>query len=126
MVVLVSAVAMPALYLWREDVVLFFVLLCVVYYCYGTQLSVYASTSADFYGTKYFGFNYGLLLLAWGVAGIFGGVIAGRVHDATGQYRLAFFSSSVISLAALCALLLARNPRVHPAEAHGARHVQSR
>jgi OFA family oxalate/formate antiporter-like MFS transporter len=120
MVVLVSAIAMPALYLWRQDVVLFFVLLCVVYYCYGTQLSVYASTSADFYGTRYFGFNYGLLLLAWGTAGIFGGVIAGRVHDATGQYRLAFFSSSVISLVALCVLLLARNPRARPAEARSA------
>jgi OFA family oxalate/formate antiporter-like MFS transporter len=110
-VVFVSAIAMPALYLFRENVVLFFVLLFVVYYCYGTQLSVYASTSADFYGTKNFGFNYGLLLLAWGVAGILGGVIAGRVHDATGQYRLAFFSSSIISLAAFGALFLAKNPQ---------------
>ena len=38
---------MPALFLLREQVALFYLLLFVVYYCYGTQLSVYASTSAD-------------------------------------------------------------------------------
>ena len=64
---LVSACAMPLLFLFRENVALFYALLVLVYYCYGTQLSVYASTSADFYGTKNVGFNYGLLLLAWGV-----------------------------------------------------------
>jgi OFA family oxalate/formate antiporter-like MFS transporter len=111
----ISAIAMPALYMWRENAALFFILLFVVYYCYGTQLSLYASTSADFYGTKFFGFNYGLLLLAWGVAGIAGGVIAGRVHDATGTYQLAFYSSALISLAALAALYMARDPHAEPA-----------
>jgi len=110
-VVLISAVAMPALYIFRGNPVLFFGLLLIVYYCYGTQLSVYASTSADFYGTKNFGFNYGLLLLAWGFgAGFAGNFIAGRVHDATGTYQLAFYSSTAISLLALVALFVAKNP----------------
>jgi OFA family oxalate/formate antiporter-like MFS transporter len=114
-VVLVSAIAMPALYIFRANPILFFGLLLVVYYCYGTQLSVYASTSVDFYGPKNFGFNYGLLLLAWGVgAGFLGGKIAGGVHDATGTYQLAFYSSTAISLAAFVVLLLAKNPRVEP------------
>ena len=81
---LVSATAMPLLFLFRGNIVLFYLLLGVVYYCYGTQLSVYASTSADFYGTKYVGFNYGLLLLAWGVAAILGPFLGGRVYVATG------------------------------------------
>ena len=37
------------------------------------------------------GVNYGLLFSAWGVAGIVGPVIAGRVFDATGEYQQAFF-----------------------------------
>src|SRR5438067_106124 len=40
--VLASAVAMPALFIWRSEVVLFFVLVACVYWCYGTQLSVFA------------------------------------------------------------------------------------
>ena len=107
---LVSACAMPMLFLFRENVVLFYVLLALVYYCYGTQLSVYASTSADFYGTKNVGFNYGLLLLAWGVAAILGPFLGGRVYVATGEYRFAFFVAAALSLLALATLSLARNP----------------
>jgi OFA family oxalate/formate antiporter-like MFS transporter len=107
---LVSALAMPALFLLREDLTLFYALLLLVYYCYGTQLSVYASTSADFYGTKNVGFNYGLLLLAWGAAGVLGPFLGGRVYTATGDYRSAFFIAAGLSLAALATLALARNP----------------
>jgi MFS transporter, OFA family, oxalate/formate antiporter len=108
---LVSACAMPLLFLLRENVVLFYALLALVYYCYGTQLSVYASTSADFYGTKNVGLNYGLLLLAWGVAAILGPFLGGRVYVATGEYRWAFFAAAAMSIAALVTLSLARNPR---------------
>src|SRR5262245_20624045 len=40
----VQMVAMPALFLLRGNVTPFYALLAIVYYCYGTQLSVYAST----------------------------------------------------------------------------------
>src|SRR5205807_4174171 len=45
---LVSAAAMPALFLLRENAVMFYAFLGGVDFCYGTQLSVYASASADF------------------------------------------------------------------------------
>ena len=111
---LVSTGTMPLLFLMRENVVIFYLLLALVYYCYGTQLSVYASTSADFYGTKYVGFNYGLLLTAWGVAGILGPYLGGRVYVATGEYRWAFFIAAGVSLVALATLYLAKNPHAAP------------
>jgi OFA family oxalate/formate antiporter-like MFS transporter len=117
----VSAAAMPLLYLGRQDVTLFYVLLGIVYYCYGTQLSVYASTSADFYGTKFIGLNYGLLLLAWGVAGVLGPFLGGRVYVATGEYRWAFFIAAGVELVALATLFLAKNPHVAEEEAAEAR-----
>jgi OFA family oxalate/formate antiporter-like MFS transporter len=114
---LVSACAMPLLFLFRENLVFFYALLAAVYYCYGTQLSVYASTSADFFGTKNVGFNYGLLLLAWGVAAIFGPFLGGRVYVATGEYRYAFFIAAAMSIAALITLSFATSPRVEPVAA---------
>ena len=108
---LVSACAMPLLFLFRESAALFYLLLAAVYYCYGTQLSVYASTSADFFGTRNVGFNYGLLLLAWGVAAILGPFLGGRVYVATGEYRYAFFVAAAMSIAALITLTFAKNPQ---------------
>ncbi len=84
----------------------------VVYYCYGTQLSVYASTTGDFFGTKNLGVNYGLLFTAWGVAGIIGPIIAGRLFDIFGNYTNAFYVGSAICVLALGSLLLAKRPEV--------------
>jgi OFA family oxalate/formate antiporter-like MFS transporter len=108
--VLVSAAAMPALFLWRRDVVLFYALVALVYWCYGTQLSVFASTTADFYGTKHLGLNYGVLFTAWGAAGIIGPAIAARVFDRVGDYRYAFFAASGLAVVAFASLMLVKAP----------------
>ncbi len=108
--VLLSALAMPALFVWRTEVIPFFVLVAAVYYCYGTQLSVFASTTADFYGTRHLGLNYGLLFTAWGAAGIIGPAIAGRVYDRFGDYRYAFYAAAVFAVLAFLSLLKARVP----------------
>jgi OFA family oxalate/formate antiporter-like MFS transporter len=106
--VLGSAIAMPALFLWREQAALFFVLAAVVYWCYGTQLSVFASTTADLYGTRNLGLNYGILFTAWGAAGILGPSIGGRVFDSFGDYRFAFFAASALAVVAFGSLLLVK------------------
>jgi OFA family oxalate/formate antiporter-like MFS transporter len=98
------------LYVWRDQLLPFVVLLFVVYYCYGTQLSVYTALAGDFYGTKYLATNYGLLLFAWGFAGILGPVIGARVFVATGNYEYAFFGSAALALVAFGLVSFARTP----------------
>ena len=110
-IIFISMLATPALYVLREDVSLFYTLLFVVYYCYGTQLSVYTALAGDFYGTKYLSTNYGLLLMAWGFAGVLGPVIGSRVFVATGSYQTAFFGAAVFALGALGLLAMVDPPR---------------
>lgn len=110
--ILLSAIAMPALVIGQHNVVTFYIFVAMVYWCYGTQLSVFATTAADFYGTKNLGLNYGVLFSAWGAAGIVGPAIAGRVFDRLGDYRYAFFSASGFAAVALVSLLFARPPAV--------------
>ena len=108
--IFVSALAMPALFIWREEAILFYLLVAVVYWCFGAQLSVFATTSADFFGTRHLGLNYGLLFTAYGVAGLLGPVIAGRVFDAFDDYRYAFFVAAGLAVIALLSISLARPP----------------
>jgi len=108
--IIMSMVATPSLYVFREEAVLFYLLLFVVYYCYGTQLSVYTALAGDFYGTKYLATNYGVLLCAWGFAGVLGPVIGSRVFVSTGTYQYAFFGSAGLALAALVLLTIVRPP----------------
>ncbi len=109
-IVVLSMLATPSLYLWREEPLMFYVLLFFVYYCYGTQLSVYTALAGDFYGTKYLATNYGVLLLAWGFAGVLGPLIGSRVYVSTGTYQYAFFGSALLACAALGLLSIVRPP----------------
>ena len=113
--VLLSAIAMPTLFLLRAQPVLFFVLVALVYWCYGTQLSVFATTTADFYGTKNLGLNYGVLFTAWGAAGILGPMIGARVFDTFGDYRYAFYAAGALAIVAFVSLTLARSRLLIPA-----------
>jgi len=91
-------------------VALLYVMVFVVYWCYGTQLSVNASTTSDFWGTKNAGINYGLLFTAWGVAGIIGPRIGGKLFDKYQNYKAAFYTAGVLAAVALVCELLARRP----------------
>ncbi|MGH7375838.1 MAG: L-lactate MFS transporter [Candidatus Methylomirabilales bacterium] len=105
-----SAVAMPILYHIGNNVALLYIMVFVVYWCYGTQLSVNASTTSDFWGTKNAGVNYGLLFTAWGVAGIIGPRIGGQMFDAYKDYRIAFYTAGVLCAVALVSELIAKRP----------------
>ena len=109
--IFVSALAMPALYIGREQAIVVYLLVAVVYWCFGAQLSVFATTSADFFGTRYLGLNYGLLFTAYGVAGIIGPLIASSVFQASGSYANAFYIAGGLSVIALLSISLARPPK---------------
>jgi OFA family oxalate/formate antiporter-like MFS transporter len=112
LMIAISAVAMPLLYLAGGNPALLFVMVFVIYWCYGTQLSVNASTTSDFWGTKNAGINYGMLFTAWGVAGLIGPRIAGTLFDKYQNYQAAFYWAAGLAVVALVAELLARRPTV--------------
>ncbi len=108
----ISMIAMPILYLVGGNVTGLYIVVFVVYWCYGTQLSVNASTTSDFWGTKNAGINYGMLFTAWGVAGIIGPRIAGVLFDKYKNYQMAFYSAAILAAVALLCELLAKRPTV--------------
>jgi OFA family oxalate/formate antiporter-like MFS transporter len=110
-VIVTSTIVTPTLYIFREEILAFYVLLFFVYYCYGTQLSVYTALAGDFWGTKYLATNYGLLLLAWGFAGVMGPVLGAQVFVNYGTYQYAFFGSAGLACAALIILSMVRTPQ---------------
>lgn len=58
----------------------------IVLLCNGGSFGTMPAFNADYFGTRYLGLNYGMILTAWGVAGVVGPLIAARVKDLTGSY----------------------------------------
>jgi OFA family oxalate/formate antiporter-like MFS transporter len=101
----ISMIAMPLLYSAGSQVALLYTAVFVVYWCYGTQLSVNGAAAADFWGLKNAGVNYGLLFTAFALAGIAGPRIGGVLFDRYHNYQAAFYTAAgMAAIALLCEL----------------------
>jgi len=110
LMIAISTVAMPILYLTGGNVAMLYLMVFIVYWCYGTQLSVNGSATSDFWGTKNAGINYGILFTAWGVAGFIGPRIGGKLFDTYKNYQAAFYTAAALSVIALICEMLAKRP----------------
>jgi OFA family oxalate/formate antiporter-like MFS transporter len=112
----ISMVTMPLLYWAGTKVWTLYAAVIVVYYCYGTLLSVNAALCPDFWGTKHVGLINGMMFTAWGIAGIIGPRVGSMLYDEYHDYRWAFYAASALAGIALVCELLARRPGARPEE----------
>jgi OFA family oxalate/formate antiporter-like MFS transporter len=92
-----------------KSVILLFVAVGIAYWQYGGGLSLMPSFTADFYGPKNLGMNYGLVFLGWG-GGFFMAKVAGIVKDAYGTYDLAFYLSGVVLIIVVILSRITKRP----------------
>jgi MFS transporter, OFA family, oxalate/formate antiporter len=77
------------------SVFLLFVAIGIAYWQYGGGLALMPSFTADFFGPKNLGFNYGLVFIGWGL-GFFMARLAGTIKDLTGSLTWAYWISAII------------------------------
>lgn len=64
---------------WLTSFPLFLFGVMSVGFCFGGFLGLYPAVTADYFGTKHMGVNYGCMFMAYGVAGLFGPWIAPKL-----------------------------------------------
>jgi OFA family oxalate/formate antiporter-like MFS transporter len=74
--------------------------LVAVYFTWGQIYSLFPSTSADYFGTRYATSNYALLYTAKGVASIIGGWFAALLYEQSGSWVTGFYGSALMALIA--------------------------
>jgi OFA family oxalate/formate antiporter-like MFS transporter len=93
-----------------QNLFLLFVVVGIAYWQYGGGLSLMPSFTADFYGAKNLGFNYGLIFIGWGL-GFFMARIGGVIQDITGSLNLAFYISGALLVAGVILANLTTKPQ---------------
>ncbi|GBC60825.1 MFS transporter [Desulfonema ishimotonii] len=93
-----------------QSVFLLFLVVGVGYWQYGGGLSLMPSFTADFYGPKNLGFNYGLIFIGWGL-GFFMARLGGTIEDITGSLNYAFYISGALLVVAVLLARITKRPR---------------
>jgi OFA family oxalate/formate antiporter-like MFS transporter len=79
--------------------------------CYGTIFTLMPAATADFYGVRNLGVNYGLVFTAFGVAGVLGPLLGGRIRDLAGSYSMSYTISACLLLLAAALAFATRAPK---------------
>lgn len=91
------------------NVVLLFLAVGIAYWQYGGGLSLMPSYTADFFGPKNLGMNYGLVFLGWGL-GFFMTRLGGSIEDWTGSLTWAFYLSAIVLIIGVIVARMAKRP----------------
>jgi OFA family oxalate/formate antiporter-like MFS transporter len=83
--------------------------------CYGTVFTLFPATTADFYGVRNLGVNYGFVFTGFGVAGVIGPMLGGKIHDKFGSYHSAFTISAIMLLIGAALAFFLKTPTPQPA-----------
>ena len=91
------------------NVVLLFAMVGIAFWQYGGTLSLMPAWTADYFGSKNLGLNYGLVFLGWGIA-FFIPQIAAEIKDVTGRRDEAFYLSGGLLLVAIAVSRFVKRP----------------
>jgi MFS transporter, OFA family, oxalate/formate antiporter len=82
----------------------------IVLLSYGGGFGVMPALNADYFGAKHFGANYGLVITAWGCAGLVGPLFISAVKDATGSFAGAIVPAAILPIVAMIIPFIIRKP----------------
>ncbi|MDR2881518.1 MAG: OFA family MFS transporter [Azoarcus sp.] len=89
---------------------LYIVVLISVVLCFGGVMGCFPSITAEAFGSKNLGMNYGIIFFAYGVGGTVGPQLASRIKEASGgDYTNAFIIAGCLALVGLALSYVAMN-----------------
>jgi OFA family oxalate/formate antiporter-like MFS transporter len=105
-------VALLALMRWTGNVTTWFVGICIIGFCFGGYLAIMPSVTADYYGTKCMGANYGALFTAYGIGGVVWPYIIDALSKSTGSYTWVWYISAAFCVVGIGLTAIVRHPQV--------------
>ncbi|MCF7858568.1 MAG: OFA family MFS transporter [Candidatus Cloacimonetes bacterium] len=77
---------------------------------FGGNFALFPTITAETFGTKYIGQNYGWVFLAYGIGGIFGPILGGKLGDMN-NFSLAFIICGILCLFAAAIIMGVKPPK---------------
>ena len=88
---------------------LFFICIVLISFGFGGAASVYSAMTAESFGTKFGGMNFGLVMIGFGASALIFRIVSNRL-TAGGSYTSSFLVAAITCAIAVILVLLMKNP----------------
>ena len=86
----------------------FFFIVLFTAFAFGGPAAIHPAIVSDFFGLKYTGTNYGIIMLGLGFSSLFFNMVSNKLYAATGAYTMTFIMGAVSAMVAFCAIAIIR------------------
>jgi len=109
MVSIAAIILIASLVMIAAEGVLFLICIMLISFGFGGAASVYSAMTAESFGTKYGGMNFGLVMLGFGVSALAFPMVSGKL-TAGGSYTGSFILAAATCVITIILVLLMKNP----------------
>ena len=110
MISIALIILIAALVMVSGEGVLFLICIMLISFGFGGAASVYSAMTADSFGTKYGGMNFGLVMIGFGISALAFPMISKRLTMG-GSYTSSFVLAAITCVAAIVLVLLMDDPK---------------
>jgi OFA family oxalate/formate antiporter-like MFS transporter len=89
----------------------YFIITCIIFFCFGGNLSLYPTATADLFGNKNLGQNYGIMFTAYGIAGFIQAVATNQIVLTLGGYLPLYLLMGGLTIGSLVLVYFIRPPQ---------------
>jgi OFA family oxalate/formate antiporter-like MFS transporter len=108
---LVQAVMLFLYFTTNVNYAFYFIATCIIFFCFGGNLSLYPTATADLFGNRNLGQNYGIMFTAYGVAGFIQAVATNQIVLILGGYLPLYLLMGGLTIGALVLVALVTQPQ---------------
>lgn len=107
----IIAASLALAFFGEGNVMLYLAGFSVLWLNLGGWLAIAPTATASFFGTKFYGKNYGIVFTAYGTGAIIGTLTSGIIRDITGSYLSSFYLVSLLAgIGTVIVILLLKKP----------------
>jgi len=106
-----QAILMFIYFTTNANAIYFLFMTCAIYFCFGGNFSLFPTATADLFGTKNLGSNYGIVFTAYGIAGFIGATMVNAFVSIFGSYLILFIVMGIMSIGAAILAFLIKPPK---------------
>ncbi len=107
----IQAITLFLYFTTNVNFIYYLIVTCVILLCFGGNLSLFPTGTADLFGNKHLGENYGVVFTAYGIAGVIQALATNTLVIAFGGYLQLYLVVAFFTVGAGILIYLVKQPR---------------
>ena len=107
----IQGILMIIYFFTNMNIIFYAIITCSIFFCFGGNFSLFPTATADLFGIKYLGENYGIVFTAYGIAGFIGATMVNTFVTLLGGFLMLYIIMGIMSFGSAIIIFFTKPPK---------------